>query len=373
MPSLMAAFKLPFKEQNAFFQNKINIPTMKWDDLWKEQHAKGFMIAVAYKADLLTDFRGAVDKAISQGATLADFRKDFDSIVAKHGWSYKGGRNWRSAIIYTTNVRQSYNAGRWQQLQEPSVVEAYPYLEYRHGDSRKPRPQHLAWNGLVLHRDDPFWDTHTPQNGWGCRCSVLAATKRDWKKAGANGKTEAPPDRIDPKTGEPEGIDKGFGYNVGRAGQQEGYRVLTDKFEAMPNDIARKWMSSYVQGPAFERFISGKIKGEFPVAVMDEATQKVLGAKAQTIWLGEETLVMHLAKHPEIGLTQYRLLPEIVDNGEVYRQGDLKLIYLWRAGKLYRAGVKRTKDTTGNYILTLFETTDKTALRNIRQKYERIR
>ncbi len=40
----------------------------------------------------LADFRAAVDKAISQGTTLAEFRKDFDTIVAKYGWSYNGSR-----------------------------------------------------------------------------------------------------------------------------------------------------------------------------------------------------------------------------------------------------------------------------------------
>jgi len=372
-PSLMAVFKLPFKEQEKFFQNKLNIPTEKWTDLWKDLHAKGFMVAGAYKAELLTDFRGVVDKAITQGTTLADFRKDFDRIVSQHGWSYNGSRNWRSEVIYSTNIRTAYAAGRWEQLQDPDIIKAYPYLEYRHGDSKKPRPQHLAWNGLVLLRDDDFWKTHYPPNGWGCKCKVIAATKRDQKKAAENGKTEAPPEKIDKKTGEPAGIDKGWGYNVGAAAEENGYRVLVDKFETLPNDIARKWMASYVNEPAFERFISGEIKGEFPVAVMDEQTQEAISAQAQTIWLSDETLTEHLKRHPEIGLDQYRLLPEIINDGEVYKQGDVKLIYLWRDGKLYRAGVKRTRDKSGNYILTLFETTDKTALKNVRGKYERIR
>ena len=210
LPELKAAFSLPFKEQETFFRNKINIPTVKWDDLWKDQHAKGFMVAGAYKAELLTDFRGAVDKAITLGTTLADFRKDFDRIVAQNGWSYNGTRNWRSEVIYSTNIRTAYAAGRWEQMQEPAVKEAFPYLEYRHGDSKVPRPQHLAWNGLVLPVDDPFWKTHYPPNGWGCKCKVFAATKRDQKKAQVQGKTEAPSSPVDPKTGEPTGIDKGW-------------------------------------------------------------------------------------------------------------------------------------------------------------------
>jgi len=31
-----------------------------------------------------------VDKAVSDGVPLAYFRKDFDRIVEKYGWSYKG-------------------------------------------------------------------------------------------------------------------------------------------------------------------------------------------------------------------------------------------------------------------------------------------
>ena len=125
--AIETVFNLPFVEQESFFRNKLNIPTQKWTDLWKDQHAKGFMIAGAYKADLLADFRAAVDKAISKGVTLEDFRKDFVNIISKHGWSYKGGRNWRSEVIYSTNIRTSYAAGRWQQLQDPEAV-SYTHL-----------------------------------------------------------------------------------------------------------------------------------------------------------------------------------------------------------------------------------------------------
>jgi len=216
-PELLTVLKLPFAQQQEFFKGKLDIPTRKWDDLWKDQHAKGFMVAGAYKADLLADFRTAVDKAVTKGTTLEAFRKDFDNIVAKHGWSYNGSRNWRSEIIYSTNVRQAYNAGRWAQLTDPEQLEVLPYLTYKHGDSRHPRPHHLAWDGTTLPAADPWWDTHYPQNGWGCKCRVYGSTKKEYEAAKAAGKGEAPKSEIDPKTGEPVGIDKGFGYNVGKA------------------------------------------------------------------------------------------------------------------------------------------------------------
>jgi len=236
--AIETVFNLPFVEQESFFRNKLNIPTQKWTDLWKDQHAKGFMIAGAYKADLLSDFRAAVDKAISQGVTLEEFRKDFDNIISKHGWSYKGGRNWRSEVIYSTNIRTSYAAGRWQQLQDPEVQKFYGYLTYRHGDSRVPRPHHLAWNGITLPADDPWWKTHYVPNGWGCKCKIFAATKEDFERAKAGGQGEAPPSPIDPKTGEPIGIDKGWGYNVGTATQAK-YSILEGSLARLPDDIAQ--------------------------------------------------------------------------------------------------------------------------------------
>ena len=68
------------------------------------------MIAGAQHDDLLCDFHGAIRKAIEQGTTLEEFRHDFDGIVGKHGWSYNGGRGWRTRVIYDTNLRTSYLA-----------------------------------------------------------------------------------------------------------------------------------------------------------------------------------------------------------------------------------------------------------------------
>jgi uncharacterized protein with gpF-like domain len=235
---LEAIFNLPFLEQIAFFRKKLNIPTRKWDDLWKGQHAKGFMVAGAMKADLLNDLRTAVDEAIAGGMTLADFRNEFDGIVERHGWSYKGGRNWRTRVIYDTNVRTSYAAGRWEQLQDPDVKTFFGYLLYRHGDSKVPRPHHLAWDGTILPADHSWWNTHYTPNGWGCKCKIFAATREEWAAAGVKGTAPASP--IDPNTGEPVGIDKGWGYNVGKAYAEHDHDILKAAVTRLPADIAAK-------------------------------------------------------------------------------------------------------------------------------------
>ncbi|MCC7082171.1 MAG: hypothetical protein IT530_15980, partial [Burkholderiales bacterium] len=175
---------LPFDEAVTFFRQKLNIPTRRWDDLWQGMHARGFMIAGAAKDELLADFRGAVDAAIADGESLAQFRRRFDGIVAKHGWDYNGGRNWRSEVIYATNVRTAYAAGRYAQMADPDVLRAMPFWMYKHGDSVHPRPLHLEWNGTVLPANDPWFRTHFAPNGWGCKCSIVPITRRDLARMG---------------------------------------------------------------------------------------------------------------------------------------------------------------------------------------------
>ena len=214
---------LPFEEAIAFFRQKLNLPTATWTDIWQLMHTQAFVVAGAVKAELLDDLRRAVDQAIAEGTTLATFRDAFDETVAKHGWRYVGGRNWRTRVILETNIRTAYAAGRWQQMTDPDLLRLRPYLLYRHGDSRDPRPEHLAWDGLVLRADDPWWKTHYPPNGWGCKCRVFSISARELRAMGKSGPDRAPDDGTyvwtDESTGVtvtvPNGIDPGWAYNVG--------------------------------------------------------------------------------------------------------------------------------------------------------------
>jgi SPP1 gp7 family putative phage head morphogenesis protein len=223
-----STFTLPFNEAARFFQAKLNIPTARWDDLWQGQHAKGFMVAGAIRAELLADFRAAIEKSVAGGMTLHEFREQFDTIVQKHGWSYNGGRNWRSALIYDTNVTTAYQAGRWQQFVESGAT----HLMYRHADGvLHPRPLHVALHGTVRPIDDPFWKTHYPPNGWGCKCRAVIADAEE--------ETGVPASASDPKT-----IDKGWAYNVGEAGfgsPAEWAPDQPDKWLPLGRDFADDW------------------------------------------------------------------------------------------------------------------------------------
>lgn len=215
---------LPFAEQAEFFRRKLNLPTAGWTDIYTHEHDWAFVVAGANRDAIVADFRAAVDRAIVDGTSLEDFRQDFDRIVATHGWDYNGGRNWRSRVIYDTNLATSYAAGRWQQLQ------AAPYWQYEHQDwVQHPREEHVAWNGLVLAREDAWWRTHFPPNGWGCHCTVRGLWEGDLARLGKSGPDQAPAvNEVERTIGQrsvngprtvrvPEGIDPGFEYAPGAA------------------------------------------------------------------------------------------------------------------------------------------------------------
>lgn len=214
---------LPFNEAIDFFRQKVNLPTEKWTDIWQGQHSRAFVVAGAARGDLLSDLRSAVDKAIAQGTTLNEFKRDFGKIIEKTGWQYKGGHDWRTRVIYETNLRTANAAGRYKQMTDPDVLKSNPYWMYRHGGSAQPRADHLSWDGLVLPADDPWWRTHYPPNGWGCSCYVDALSEDDLTRLGV--KVSTPPNDgtyewTNPSTGEtiqvPNGIQPGWAYNVGQ-------------------------------------------------------------------------------------------------------------------------------------------------------------
>ena len=140
---------LKFNEAISFFKNKVDLPSERWADVWRDQHNLAFTVAGATKTDLLADMRKIVDASIAEGKSLKWFQSEFKHLVKKYGWDHTGTAPWRANIIYSTNMRQSYNAGRYAQLQN------FEFWRYKHGDSRYPRPDHAAKDGVILPKDSP--------------------------------------------------------------------------------------------------------------------------------------------------------------------------------------------------------------------------
>lgn len=259
--NVSVGFGTPFEEQIDFLRKKLRLPSERWTDIQRSAHDRAFMVSGAAQADLLHDLHQAVLDAAKQGAGLEAFKKDFLRIVQKHGWAGwtgddraidpatglptgNGGAGvaWRLKIIYSTNMSQSYWAGRYRQMTDPDMLAVRPYWRYIHSElSRDPRPHHMAWHGLTLKHDHPFWQTHFAPNGWGCKCRIEAVSKREGEAAARAGLGDPPDDwdKIDSSTGTQVGIDKGFNYAPGASVDVPLRKLVQDKLITYPPAIGK--------------------------------------------------------------------------------------------------------------------------------------
>lgn len=320
-PQLTSVFRRSFAEQVAAFRLRLGnlVPTAKWDDLRGAEHDRAFMVAGAVKADLLADLGNAVDKAIADGQTLDWFRKEFRGIVEKHGWhgwtgeGTKGGEAWRTRVIYRTNMATTYAAGRMAQLVEGGFL----LWVYRHGASREPREQHLAWDGLVLPPDHPFWQTHAPPNGWGCSCYVLGArSEAGARRLGGRPELRLPDDwdRLDPKTGAPPGIDKGWGHAPGLSVART-VRALVPKLNSLPRPLSTDLIRSWIEEEPFARWYENPVD-LFPIATLPDADALALSAQTRVVMLSPETLEKQKREHPELERAEYALVQTTLDQAQ---------------------------------------------------------
>ncbi|GHT95986.1 phage morphogenesis protein [Betaproteobacteria bacterium] len=290
-PDLRASFNLPFAEQLEFFRGKVPLDTERWDDIWQGAHDKSFIVAGA-KGDLLADLMGAVDKAIEKGTGLEEFRKDFKQQVAKHGWTgwtgegTPAGEAWRTRVIWETNLRTSYMAGRYAQLTDPDLLARRPYWKYIHSEAvTNPRPQHLAWSGLVLRHDHPFWQTHFPPNGFGCQCRVTSVRApgpddattppEGWDKVGENGTLP--------------GVGKGWAYAPGRSVAEDLREIVGGKVSVLPAEVGAALAASVAKNaPAMVRATDAAFAEFFDKAYAErdrpQGSMMVVGAM-RTQWV----------------------------------------------------------------------------------------
>lgn len=340
------AFGTPFAEQIAFFRRKLNLPTEWWDDITRAAHDRAFIVAGAGTADLVQDLRTALQRSMvsddgtRSGGGLAEFRKGFKAAVAKNGWTgwtgegSAAGEAWRTRIIYQTNMATSYAAGRYRQLTDPGFAAEHPFWKYVHADGLLyPRPQHLAWNGLTLPMGHAFWKTHAAPNGWGCRCEIhpVAAPEPGAKTAPPTGWQD-----IDPKTGAPVGIDKGFDYAPGANAATPLQDLIDAKLIKLDAPIGAEMWQALKPALAMEReaawweTLDGWLADAHPrghravVGSLDPQTVRWLADNGQAAPASAEIAVAdklprgakqrrHIGKGDGLTLAEWRALPALLD------------------------------------------------------------
>ncbi len=219
---------VPFTQQADALRQRLGtlLPSDRWTDTLGEVNNWGFAVAGATKDSLLQSIGQALLETQADGRGVDHFQRQFAAIVAREGWSYRGPIGWRARVIFETNLGQSREAGKWAQAADATRDGRTFWMRYVATMDGATRPQHAEWNGTILPPEHPWWRTHAPKNGWGCRCTVLMVSPGMLAREGWKVSERAPPVELEDRTINtangpqtvrvPKGIDTGFGHNPGQ-------------------------------------------------------------------------------------------------------------------------------------------------------------
>lgn len=286
---------------NAFRAKGLK-PTFAWQDMLGDEHARAFTVAKMMDVDLLDDTRQLLDRAIDEGMNLRWFKDNLISeLQAKGWWGKKGmidpltgnpvmaqlGSSRRLETIFRTNMQTGYSIGSWEGIQQ--AKEAMPYLMYDALDDHRTRPEHAAWDNLILPVDDPWWDTHHPTNGWNCRCGTIQYSKKQLDRAG---KTVDKSPKMEhytwenPRTGDvrrvPEGLDPGWDHNAGKDSYAKIKDVMAEKIAALPAEYQAAVRDSWVLGEEAIIAANTSAADVTPIAAVVHRRNAQVAATAET-------------------------------------------------------------------------------------------
>lgn len=375
------ADKLVPRQALDYIKNKKLHPAFSYKDVWNEEHATSFTVAKAMQLDILSDMKSAVEKAIENGTTFEQFKKELKPTLMQKGWWGKKemidpltgkivnaqlGSDRRLKTIYQTNLRSAYQKGQYDRTMESDL---HPYLMYRIGASLRHREQHVRWNNLILPKDDPLWNSIFPPNGYGCKCYTVAVTEARKQKYERNGVPAYNPDtqktvRLPAQTTAPsanyknyfnerkgtleripQGITPGFNWNQGQTGRtipvlQECLKKAQDKMPEAVDSVIKTLQNSTIYRDQLSDFVDQayankaakriNYKNTAPVGFLDKKVTDFLkaeGIKAdgRNVVVLEQKLITsdkYLVRHAKAGNApteqDWKNLMDYIANSDVY-------------------------------------------------------
>lgn len=356
-----------------YFRDKKLTPRFSWLDVWGEEHAHAFTVAGVLEERTLAEFRAGIDQALANGTGFGTFKAEMQRRLKPVGWwgprsvadpetgkvkTVDFTRPKRLQTTFWSNVRSARAAGQWDRMQR--TKRALPYILYVRTTAGDPRPEHLRWAGIILPVDHPFWRTHFPPNGWGCKCAVrqisAAQAARLLGRAPEDGgviyRDTPPAERmhtfINKRTGVrtlvPDGIDPGWHTNPGVGRSKTLGRILADQLDDTPSELAAARIGRLVQSDGYRSWIvRSQMRGAerrilekantppaevnalqpwqqspMPVAALTPELARDVGA-ARTTVTATDSAVGHGVDH---GMTvrEWSFVSEILTTGEIWRR-----------------------------------------------------
>ena len=189
--------KLPFEEAIDFFRTKVPLPAKTVARLVARSEERSAAAAAALTTQVTEQLDAAIAEGLAEGFSLDRFLDQADELLAKAGLDPADPH--RLMTIARTNVTQAYSAGRWAQLEDPLLAEAFPYIQFNAVIDGNTTDVCRALHGRVYRRDNPEVQRYIPPNHYQCRLGFTPITAAQAKASGLPIRRTAPP--VEPEPG----------------------------------------------------------------------------------------------------------------------------------------------------------------------------
>jgi hypothetical protein len=142
-----------------YWEGKVAVSPAEYKAMSASAKVQAFAVAEIAKGEELYTVQRAIERAISKGTTLEDFKADAAEVFARRGWDTD--KPYRIDLIFRNNVQTSYAVGQWQEINTGNL---FKFVEYSSINDSRRTPLCKRLNRMVWARDDPALDRLAPMN-----------------------------------------------------------------------------------------------------------------------------------------------------------------------------------------------------------------
>jgi SPP1 gp7 family putative phage head morphogenesis protein len=188
---IYTSFDMPQTGALEYLRNLTPVTRDVFDGLTKQYQNDSFTVAGVSDQRILQRIRDELGQVVAAGGTPADFRAAVAHLRSE------GGIEDLSALeidnVFQNMTQKAYASGRYEQMNDDSVLEALPYWQFWTVGDDRVRPEHRILDMFCALAIDPVWRKIYPPCGWGCRCSVVPIGADEAPKGSDDGGLERLP------------------------------------------------------------------------------------------------------------------------------------------------------------------------------------
>jgi SPP1 gp7 family putative phage head morphogenesis protein len=179
-PALFAA-KVPFVEAVEALLKRTPVLAEGWKATREAWLKNGFALAKSTTKTLTRKVRGSFERFLRGGLTVEETTSAIRTQLRTSGASITKAY---ADTVFRTVVSTAYSEGRKEQAKRPGVRRAACGWRYVATTDRDVRENHLGGHDMIAHVDDKVWETHSPPNGYNCRCALEIVPTKEMVELG---------------------------------------------------------------------------------------------------------------------------------------------------------------------------------------------